>query len=97
MNRALPCIADLLPLKGGEFVDAVNLRVANLHGVPVEEMKTRLRRRRVAHARFAAWFLIYQTGRFSLVRLGHLYGGRDHTSICHGIARFRTAQTQEAA
>jgi chromosomal replication initiation ATPase DnaA len=81
-------IVDLMPLRGHEFLEAVTLRVAKAHGLPVAEVKSARRFKGLAMARFEAWFLIYSTGRFSTVQIAQFFG-RDHSSVVHGLNRFR--------
>ncbi|RAK51607.1 helix-turn-helix domain-containing protein [Phenylobacterium soli] len=59
--------------------------VAEESGVPLEELRGQDRHKRIAHARQRAYALIYGTGHFSTSQIGAFFGGRDHTTVLHGI------------
>lgn len=66
-------------------------RVADLTGIPVAHLKGVSRQYRVARARQIACFVAQRfTGR-SLPQIGRALGGRDHTTVLHGIRRAESA------
>lgn len=67
--------------------------VAKEHGVTAEDLCSRSRVRRLAYPRFDAMSrlraLHNAPGRhvFSLPQIGNILGGRDHTSVIHGLRK----------
>jgi len=60
--------------------------VAAMHGLTFADMTSRRLTRKYAWARQEAMFEVYtRCPHFSLPRIGELLGGRDHTTIRHGI------------
>lgn len=68
--------------------------IAEKHGVTVERMRSQDRRQVFMPARFEAWTLCSEAG-FSTPIIGRFFGGRDHTSILHGIGKHK-AQINKA-
>jgi hypothetical protein len=66
--------------------------VALKHGVSVATMLGPSRSRPMVAARYEAIGLIYTHCRaMSLLEMGRLFGGRDHTSILHALRKMRLA------
>ncbi len=59
--------------------------VAAHFGVPVAILKGRGRTKEVAHARQVAMYLLRTENDLSLPAIGDLLGGRDHSTIRHGV------------
>lgn len=75
-------------------------RVALAHGVTVEEIMGEARDRRRSHARqHAYWEVRRLRPHLSLPQIGAIFGGRDHTTILHGIRQHeqRRAKAEVAA
>ena len=58
--------------------------VAERHGVTVDDLKSSNRKTNFVIARQEAYYLLKQAG-YSTVQCGRFLGGRDHTTIMHGI------------
>lgn len=65
------------------------LDVAALSGVSVQDLKSQKRCRDVVIPRQQAMAEMYATGRCSMPMIGSFLGGRDHTTILHGIRAHR--------
>jgi len=63
-------------------------RVAEKHGVTVERMRSHDRRQVFMPPRWEAWTLCSEAGHSTPV-IGRFFGGRDHTTILHGIRKER--------
>jgi chromosomal replication initiator protein len=61
--------------------------VADHHGLAVDDLKGRRRTGEIAGARQIAMFLLRTENDLSLPAIGTLLGGRDHTTIRHGVAK----------
>lgn len=71
--------------------------VAEVFGVTAGDLYSPSRLRRHAYPRFVAMVLLYQpgTGR-STVWVGKQVGGRDHTTVLHGIAKAKLLMAESA-
>lgn len=61
--------------------------VAEHFQVPVQDLKGRLRTKRVALARQVAMFLMRNVLNLSLKDIGYYFGGKDHTTVMHAIEK----------
>lgn len=61
--------------------------VSKTTGVGVPALRGRRRTRPVARARQAAYWLLARHTSLSLSAIGARLGGRDHTSVLHGVRR----------
>jgi chromosomal replication initiator protein len=59
--------------------------VAQHYDLPEEELIGRSRRRTVSHPRQLCMYIIREETDTSLPQIGELLGGRDHTTVLHGI------------
>jgi chromosomal replication initiation ATPase DnaA len=58
--------------------------VADRHGVTVDDIKSPLRIKRVVIARQEAYYLLREAG-YSFPQVGRFCGGRDHSTVVHGV------------
>lgn len=54
-------------------------------GITEEQLKGARRLRRLAQARKVLWFIAREMTPYSLPNLGHMTGGRDHTTVLNGV------------
>lgn len=70
--------------------------VADTYGFSIEELKGPGRTKGISNARQHAMWMMAQQDHLSLPQIGRFLGGRDHTTILHGIrqhgARMKAAQ-----
>ncbi|WP_316978014.1 helix-turn-helix domain-containing protein [Shumkonia mesophila] len=66
---------------------AIQQSTAHVFGVPVMEMTTARRALAVTRPRQVAMFLARELTPRSLPEIGRAFGGRDHTTVMHAIAR----------
>jgi len=71
--------------------------VAAHFGVPVAILKGRGRTKEVAHARQVAMYLLRTENDLSLPAIGDLLGGRDHSTIRHGVDKIAQEQERDEA
>lgn len=69
--------------------------VADQYGLTVAELRGPRRFHHFVRPRHEAMWRMAQTGRWSLPQIGNFLGGRDHTTVLHGIRRH--AQRMAAA
>ena len=59
--------------------------IAEQYGVTVRRLMSKDRRHDIVCARQHLMATLYATGRYSLPAIGKFLGGRDHTTVLHGI------------
>ncbi len=64
--------------------------VAAHYGLEVDELLGRRRTAPIAHARQVAMYLLREENGLSLPAIGDYLGGRDHTTIRHGVEKIIT-------
>lgn len=69
-------------------IGKVASQIAEKYGVTVERMRSADKRRVFMAPRWEAWTLCNEAG-YSSPIIGRYFGGRDHTTILHGIAKHR--------
>lgn len=69
-------------------IGKITSKVAEKHGVTVERMRSHDKRQVFMAPRWEAWALCSDAG-FSTPVIGRYFGGRDHTTILHGIKKAR--------
>ena len=77
----------LLPLHGCPRPTAAHLaqRIAAIRGVSLADLRSPSRQRAVAWPRQELMWALRCTAGWSLPRIGRYLGGRDHTTVLHGI------------
>ncbi|HEV2527520.1 MAG TPA: chromosomal replication initiator protein DnaA [Thermomicrobiales bacterium] len=70
--------------------------VAGHYGVSVDAIKGKTRTRDIVVPRQVAMFLIRKETEVSLVEIGQLLGGRDHTTVMHGITKVEKDQSSDS-
>ncbi len=72
-------------------VESVTKSVSQYFKVPLADLKSKSRLKEVAHARHIAMFLIYNLVKPTptYVEIGKFFGGRDHTSVLHGVEKIK--------
>lgn len=68
-------------------IHVIQARVAVSFGVSRSDLVSPCRARRVARPRQVAMFLARQLTPHSLAEIGRAFGGRDHTTVMHAVAR----------
>jgi chromosomal replication initiator protein len=66
-------------------------------GVSVHHIVSRSRKKEIVNARFIFCSIMKDHYDYSLVHIGELVGGRDHTSVIHAIAQHRSRVKNEDA
>jgi len=88
-----------LPVKAGDPINKprtgavpawlrIALEVSEKHGVSFEDMKSKSHVKRLVDARSEAYFRIRTETKLSYPQIGRRFGGRDHTTVIHGVRRF---------
>lgn len=77
--------------------DDVIATVAEKCGVTIEAMKGRNRAQEIVMPRQIAMYLMREETGASLAEIGRTLGGRDHTTVIHGIEKIETRLQEDAA
>jgi chromosomal replication initiator protein len=59
--------------------------VAGKYGISIDALRSRDQTHDIAHPRQEAMYLMHKTGRYSMPQIGRYFGGKDHTTVLHGI------------
>jgi chromosomal replication initiation ATPase DnaA len=94
MRRVLSLWRGELVVSGTTWKDTARA-VADKHGLTLAELLGPSRVRKVAHARQEAMALVHHEHKLSTVRVGQLFGGRDHTTVLHALKQV-TARAEAA-
>ena len=79
-------LEDLLPQTEAEIPPPLILEeTARYFGLSVDDLVSQSRSRPLTHARHVAMYLMRECTGLSLVKIGEIFGGRDHTTVLHGI------------
>jgi len=80
--------------KATETMREIAERIAAIYDLRVQDLKSQSTLRRHAWPRQHAMAEMYDSGNFSLNQIGSYLGGRDHSTILHGV-RAHTKRTNE--
>jgi chromosomal replication initiator protein len=76
--------------------EALVRRVAEHFEIPVKQLKSKARHRSVLWPRQVAIYLLREMLGLSLVRIGSLFGGKDHTTVMHAIEKVKAVLGEDA-
>ncbi len=65
--------------------DAILPAVARYFGVSLDDLKGKVRERKIVVPRQVAMYLLREDARLSLPEIGQVLGGRDHSTVLHGV------------
>ncbi|MEM8874475.1 MAG: chromosomal replication initiator protein DnaA [Planctomycetota bacterium] len=72
-------------------IEAINDAVSRYFNVKVQELQGKRRTKSIAWPRQICMFLARRHTRYSYAEIGGFYGGRDHTTVMHGIKKVTAA------
>jgi chromosomal replication initiator protein len=76
--------------------EAIRQRVAKEWGVPVDGLVSKRRTRELTVPRQVAMYLIRELLGLSLIEIGRLFGGRDHSTVIHSINKVEEELREDA-
>ena len=87
LDMAVDVLQDLAPERTAEPItpDRILAATAASFGVSIADLEGPSRRQPLARGRQVAMYLCRELTDLSLPKLGTLFGGRDHTTVLHGI------------
>lgn len=87
-------IADINRIQGPPLPHIVQT-IADVTGVSIGDLCGPRRQRKLAWPRFLGFHIVRVTRPdLSLPRIGHLFGGRDHTTVIHGLRKMATLASE---
>lgn len=66
-------------------IELIQQAVSDYYNIPVEDMQSKSRRREITQARQVAMYFAKEMTSLSLKGIGKHFGGRDHSTVIHGI------------
>ncbi|MFO7862396.1 MAG: chromosomal replication initiator protein DnaA [Salinivirgaceae bacterium] len=66
-------------------LDSIQQAVCNYFGMPMEQLKSKTRKRDIVQARQIAMFFAKSKTKASLSTIGSLIGGKDHATVLHAV------------
>ena len=77
-------VARATPSRG---VKRIAREVCDAHGVEVEDVERSCRKPELVQARHKIFYRLKTETPLSFLQIGRIFGGRDHTSVRHGVTR----------
>ena len=97
LELAQDCLADVLRASERKIsIEEIQRRVAEHFNIRLSEMIGPKRLRTIARPRQMAMYLCKQMTSRSLPEIGRRFGGRDHTTVMHGVKRIEELRNQDA-
>ena len=78
-------------------IDDIQKKVAEHFKIRLSEMSSPRRARAVARPRQIAMYLCKQLTQCSLPEIGRKFGGRDHTTVLHGVNKIEQLRAEDKA
>ncbi|VDS08387.1 Chromosomal replication initiator protein DnaA [Paracoccus haematequi] len=98
LEVAQECLADILRTNDRKIsIDDIQRKVAEHYNIRLADMVGPKRARNVARPRQIAMYLSKQLTSRSLPEIGRRFGGRDHTTIMHGIRKVEELVVEDHA
>jgi chromosomal replication initiator protein len=97
LDLAQDCLADILRASDRKLtIEEIQRRVADYYNIRLSDMIGPKRLRNIARPRQVAMFLSKQLTTRSLPEIGRRFGGRDHTTIMHGVRKIEELKATES-
>lgn len=97
MELAQECLADILKSSDRKVtVEEIQRRVSEHYSIRLSDMIGPKRVRVIARPRQVAMYLSKQLTSRSLPEIGRRFGGRDHTTVMHGVRRIEELQATDS-
>lgn len=97
LDLAQDCLADILRASDRKLtIEEIQRRVADYYNIRLSDLIGPKRLRNIARPRQVAMFLSKQLTTRSLPEIGRRFGGRDHTTIMHGVRKIEELMAIES-
>ncbi|RBI84606.1 chromosomal replication initiator protein DnaA [Rhodosalinus halophilus] len=96
MDLAQDCLADILRASERKItVEEIQRKVSEHYNIRLSDLIGPKRMRSLARPRQVAMFLAKQLTARSLPEIGRSFGGRDHTTVMHGVKRIEELRAKD--
>ncbi|MFV0410152.1 MAG: chromosomal replication initiator protein DnaA [Paracoccus sp. (in: a-proteobacteria)] len=96
MELTQDCLADILRSSDRKLsIEDIQRKVAEHYNIKLADMVGQKRVRTIARPRQVAMYLAKQMTTRSLPEIGRRFGGRDHTTIMHGVRKIEELCTED--
>ncbi|WP_412505070.1 chromosomal replication initiator protein DnaA [Roseovarius sp. SYSU LYC5161] len=96
LDLAQDCLADVLRASDRKItIEEIQRKVSEHYNIRLSDMIGPKRLRSFARPRQVAMYLCKQMTSRSLPEIGRRFGGRDHTTVMHGVKRIEELRTQD--
>ncbi len=97
LELAQDCLADILRASDRKLtIEEIQRKVAEHYNIRLSDMIGPKRLRNIARPRQVAMYLAKQLTPRSLPEIGRRFGGRDHTTIMHGVRKIEELMTTDS-
>jgi chromosomal replication initiator protein len=97
LDLAQDCLADILRSSDRKLsIEEIQRKVAEHYNIRLSDMIGPKRLRTIARPRQVAMYLAKQLTPRSLPEIGRRFGGRDHTTIMHGVRKIEELMTTDS-
>ncbi len=97
LDLAQDCLADILRASDRKLtIEEIQRKVAEHYNVRLSDLIGPKRLRTIARPRQVAMYLAKQLTSRSLPEIGRRFGGRDHTTIMHGVRKIEELMTLDS-
>ncbi|TXH99794.1 MAG: chromosomal replication initiator protein DnaA [Pseudorhodobacter sp.] len=97
LELAQDCLADILRASDRKLtIEEIQRKVAEHYNIRLSDMIGPKRLRNIARPRQVAMYLAKQLTLRSLPEIGRRFGGRDHTTIMHGVKKIEELMTSDS-
>jgi chromosomal replication initiator protein len=97
LELAQDCLADILRASDRKLtIEEIQRKVAEHYNIRLSDMIGPKRLRNIARPRQVAMYLAKQLTLRSLPEIGRRFGGRDHTTIMHGVRKIEELMTSDS-
>ena len=76
-------------------IDQIQRKVCDFFGVNLADLKAKTRTRAISFPRQVAMYLSRQLTHASLLEIGRAFGGKDHTTVLHGVEKIHRLQQED--
>jgi chromosomal replication initiator protein len=96
LDLAQDCLSDILRASDRKIsIDEIQKKVSEHFNIRLSDLTGPKRLRSFARPRQVAMYLCKQLTSRSLPEIGRRFGGRDHTTVMHGVRRIEELRTQD--
>ena len=97
LDLAQDCLADILRASDRKLtIEEIQRKVAEHYNIRLSDMIGPKRMRTIARPRQVAMYLAKQLTSRSLPEIGRRFGGRDHTTIMHGVRKIEELMASDS-